>query len=144
MSSATEIASISSGRWLTLKSCSRPKIEISIIEQFLLLSLLSKSRLLQMPHIDWLIYWGWTPFLTISQSYHSGQFTYTRFSWFSHTSTPHNNLPKQLAAFPKRLSPLVEDEWRMSHRHLSNSGKKVGRAGIRIRGHRKHLYEGKD
>ena len=91
----------------------------------------------------WLIDWGWTPFLTISQSYHGGQFTFTRFSWFSHTSTPHNNLPKQLAAFPQRLSPLVEDEWRMSHRLLSNYGKKVGQAEIRIRGHRKHLYEGK-
>ena len=79
----------------------------------------------------WLIVWGLTPFLTISQSYHGGQFTYSCVSWFSHTSTPHNNLPKQLAAFPHRISPLVEDEWRMSHWLLSNVGKKVGRVGIR-------------
>ena len=65
-------------------------------------------------HFDWLIDWGLTPFLTISQSYHGGQFIYSCISWFSHTSTPHNNLPKQLAAFSHRLSPLVEDEWRMS------------------------------
>ena len=58
---------------------------------------------------DWLIGWGLTPFLTISQLYHGGQFTYS-----SHTSTPHNNLPKQVAAFPHRLSPLAEDEWRMT------------------------------
>ena len=81
--------------------------------------------------IDWLIDWGLTPFLTISQLYHGGQFTYSCVSWFSHTSTPHNNLPKQLAAFPHRLSPLVEDEWRLSHWFLSIVGKKVGRAGIR-------------
>ena len=78
-----------------------------------------------------LIEWGLTPFLTISQLYHGGQFTYSCISWFSHTSTPHNNLPKQLAAFPQRLIPLVEDEWRMSHWLLSIVGKKVGRAGIR-------------
>ena len=57
--------------------------------------------------IDWLI-------LTISQSYHVGQFTYVYVSWFSHTSTQHNNLLKQLAAFSHRLSQLVEDKWRMS------------------------------
>ena len=79
---------------------------------------------------DWLIEWGLTPFLTISQLYHVGQFTYSCISWFSHTSTPHNNLYKQLAAFPHRLSPLVENEWRMSHWLLSIVGKKVGRAGI--------------
>ena len=62
-----------------------------------------------------LIDWGLTPFLTISQLFHGGQFTYSCISWFSHTSTPHISLPKQLAAFPHRLSPLVEDEWRMSH-----------------------------
>ena len=81
--------------------------------------------------IDWLIDWGLTPFLTISQLYHGGQFTYSCISWFSHTSTPHNNLPKQLAAFSHRLSPLAEGEWRMSHWLLSILGKKVGRAGIR-------------
>ena len=80
--------------------------------------------------IDWLIDWGLTPFLTISQLYHGGQFTYLCISWFSHTSTPHNNLPKQLAAFTHRLSPLVKDEWRMSHWPLSIVRKKVGRAGI--------------
>ena len=42
---------------------------------------------------DWLIDWGLTPFLTISQLYHGGKFTYSCISWFSHTSTPHNNLP---------------------------------------------------
>ena len=78
-----------------------------------------------------LIDWGLTPLLTISQLYHVGQFTFSCISWFSHTSTPHNNLPKQLAAFPHRLSPLVEDKWRMSHWALSIVGKKVGRAGIR-------------
>ena len=71
------------------------------------------ARALQ-KRIDWLIDWGLTPFLTISQSYHGSQFTYSCVSWFSHTSTPHNNLPKQLAAFPHRLSPSVEEVWRMS------------------------------
>ena len=80
---------------------------------------------------DWLIDWGLTPFLSISQSYHGGQFTYSCVSWFSYTRIPHNNLPKQLAAFPHRLSPLVEDEWRMSHWLSSNVGMKVGQAGIR-------------
>ena len=78
--------------------------------------------------IDWL---GFYAVLTISQLYHGGQFTYSCISWFPHTSTPYNNLPKQLAAFPHRLSPLVEDEWRMSHWLLFIVGKKVGRAGIR-------------
>ena len=36
--------------------------------------------------------------LTFSKSYHGGQFTLPWISWFSHTSTPHNNLPKQLVA----------------------------------------------
>ena len=45
-----------------------------------------------------------------TQLYHCGQFTYSCISWFSHTNTLHNNLPQQLAAFPHRLSPLVEDE----------------------------------
>ena len=76
---------------------------------------------------DWLIDLG----LTISQSYHSGQLTYSCISWFSNTSTPRNNLPKQLAAFPHRLSPFVKDEWRMSQWLLSNVGKKVEGAGIR-------------
>ena len=89
-----------------------------------------KSLSKNMENLDWLIGWGLTPFLTLSQSYHSGQLIYSCISWFSHTSTPHNNLSKQLAAFPHRLSPLVEDEWRMSHRLLSNVGKKAGRAGI--------------
>ena len=42
-----------------------------------------------------LIDWGLTPLLTISQLYHGSQLTYSCISWFSHTSTPHNNLPKQ-------------------------------------------------
>ena len=75
--------------------------------------------------------WGLTPFLTFSHLYHGGHFTYSCISWFSHTSTPHNKLPKQLAVFPHRLSPLVEDEWRMSHWLLSIIGKNVVRAGIR-------------
>ena len=45
--------------------------------------------------LNWLIDWGLTPFLTISHLYHGGQFTYSCISWFSHTSTPHNNLSKQ-------------------------------------------------
>ena len=45
--------------------------------------------------IDWLINWGLTPFLTISQLYHGGQFTYSCISLFSHTSTPHNNTSKR-------------------------------------------------
>ena len=69
--------------------------------------------------IDWLSY------ITAASS-----FTYSCISWFSHNSTPHNNLPKQLGAFLDRLSPLVEDEWRMSHGLLSILGKKVCRAGI--------------
>ena len=39
---------------------------------------------------NWLIDWGLTPLLTISQLYHGGQFTYSYISWFFHTSTPHN------------------------------------------------------
>ena len=50
-----------------------------------------------------LIDWGFTPFSTICQSYHGGQFTYTCVSWLPHTSKPHNKLLKQLAAFPHRL-----------------------------------------
>ena len=69
-----------------------------------------------------MIDWGLTPFLNISHLYHGGQFTYSCIYWFSHTSTPQNNLPKQLAAFTHRLSPLVEDKWRMSI-----LGKKFGR-----------------
>ena len=96
---------------------------------------LKELTVFQLQHIcfrrHWLIDWGLTPFSTISQLYHGRQFTYSCISWFSHTSTPHNNLPKQLAAFPHRLSSLVEDEWRMSHWLLSIVGKKVGRAGIR-------------
>ena len=53
--------------------------------------------------IDWLIDWGLTPFSIIFQSYHGGQFTYSCVSWLSHTSNTHNNLSKQLAAFPHRL-----------------------------------------
>ena len=55
--------------------------------------------------------------------------------WFSHTSTPHNILSKQLAAFPHRLlkCPLVKDEWRKSQWLCLNVGKNVGRAGIRTR-----------
>ena len=65
-------------------------------------------------------------------SYHCDQFTYSCVSWFSHTSTPHNILSKQLAAFPHRLlnSPLVNNEWRRSQWLLSNVWKNVGRAGI--------------
>ena len=51
----------------------------------------------------WLIYWGLTPFSTIFQSYHSGQFTYSFVSWLSLTSTSYNILSKQLAGFPHRL-----------------------------------------
>ena len=35
-------------------------------------------------------------FLTFSQSYHGGQFTYSCVSWFSHTTTAHNNLSNWL------------------------------------------------
>ena len=35
-------------------------------------------------------------------SYHSSQLTYPCVSWLSHTSTPHNTLSKQLAAFPHK------------------------------------------
>ena len=73
-----------------------------------------------------LIDWG----LTISQLYQGGQFTYSCIFLFSHTSTPYNNLPKQLAAFPLSLSPLVEDEWHMSDWLLSTVRKKVGWVGI--------------
>ena len=50
-----------------------------------------------------LIDWGLTPFLTIS---HDGQFTYSCISWFSHTSTPHNNLPKQNAKQPSPIAAM--------------------------------------
>ena len=53
--------------------------------------------------IDWLIDLGLTPFSTTVQSYHGGQFTYAYVSWFSNTSTPHDILSTQLAAFPHRL-----------------------------------------
>ena len=43
-------------------------------------------------------------------------------TWFSHTSTQHNSLSKQLAAFPHRVCPLLKDEWRL---------KNVNRAGVR-------------
>ena len=49
-------------------------------------------------YVDWLI--GvkrrFQQFLTL---YHGSQFTYSCISWFSHTSTPPNNLPKQLLLF---------------------------------------------
>ena len=79
--------------------------------------------------IDWL---GFNPFSTIFQSFHGNQFTFSNVSWFSHTSTPHNILSKQLTAFPHRLLniPLVKDEWRMSKWLLSNVGKNVDWAGI--------------
>ena len=41
--------------------------------------------------IDWLIDWGLTPFITISQLYHGGQFTYSSNSCFFHTSTPQSS-----------------------------------------------------
>ena len=49
------------------------------------------------------------PFSTVFPSYHGNQFTYECVSWFSNTSTPHNILSKQLAAFPHRLlnNPLT-------------------------------------
>ena len=85
----------------------------------------------------WLIDWGLTPFLTISQLYHGGQFTLSYISWFSHTSTPHNKLPKQLAAFPHRLSPLVKmnDACRIdfclsSERKLAKPGFKLTTLGL--------------
>ena len=56
-----------------------------------------------------LIDWGLTPFLTISVISRRPVDLLIHF-WFSYTSTPHNHLPKQLAAFPHRLSPLVENE----------------------------------
>ena len=40
------------------------------------------------------------PFSTIVQSDHGGQVTYPCVSWLSHTSSPHNSLSQQLAAFP--------------------------------------------
>ena len=82
---------------------------------------------------NWLIEWlGFNAVFNIFQSYHGDQFTYSCVSWFSHTSTPHNILSKQLAAFPHRLlaSPLVKDKWRMSQWLWSNVGQNVGRAGI--------------
>ena len=53
--------------------------------------------------LGWLVDWGLTPFSTLLQSYHGGQFTYSCVSWLSHTSTQHSILYKQLAAFPHRL-----------------------------------------
>ena len=47
-----------------------------------------------------LIDWGLTPFSKRIQTYHSDQFTYSYVSWFPNTSSPHNILSKQLAAFP--------------------------------------------
>ena len=44
-------------------------------------------------------------------------------TWLSHSSTQHNSLSKQLAAFPHRVCPLLKDE-----RRLEN----VDRAGVRI------------
>ena len=80
-----------------------------------------------------LIDWGLMPFPTFVQSYHDSQFTYSCVSWLSHTSYRHNNLSKQLAAFPHRLLALL---WKtndacLSQWLLSNDGNDVGRAGIR-------------
>ena len=80
--------------------------------------------------IDWL---GLNDVFNNFSVIYGGQFTYTRISWFSHTSTPHNNLPKQLAAFPHILSQLVEDEWRMSHWLLSNVGFELTTPGLTAR-----------
>ena len=50
-----------------------------------------------------LIDWSLTLFSTIFLSYHGSQFTYSCVSWLCHTSNTHNDLSKQLAAFPHRL-----------------------------------------
>ena len=55
----------------------------------------------------WLIDLGLTPFSTIFQSYHGDKFTYSCVSWFSHTSTPHNILSKQLAAFQQTVKQPI-------------------------------------
>ena len=62
-------------------------------------------------HTKILIACGLTPFSTIFQSYYDSQFTYPCVSWLLHTSTPYNNLSKQLTAFPDRL---LAHWWRMS------------------------------
>ena len=72
-----------------------------------------KTKLPHLKHsrvrlIDWL---GFNAAFNFVSSCQGDQFTYSCVSWYSHTSTPHNILSKQLAAFPHRLlnSPLVKD-----------------------------------
>ena len=61
---------------------------------------------------QWLIDCCLTPLSNKFQSYHGDQITYSCVFWFSHTSTPHNILSKQLATFLHRPlnSPLGKDE----------------------------------
>ena len=55
---------------------------------------------------EWLIVWCLTPFSTVFQLYHGGQYTYPCFSW----SSFHNILSKPLASFP--------------HNHCRNNGQR--------------------
>ena len=60
----------------------------------------SKRLALQTRKNQGLVGKGLTPFLTVFQSYHGDQCTYQCFPGVLLTSTPHNILPKLLAAFP--------------------------------------------
>ena len=91
-------------------------------------------RLLQIKIIlDWMIGWGLTLFSTIYQ----WPVTYSCVSCLSHTSTPHNSLSKQLAAFPYRLScwTKVNDAFHSGLSLLSNVGKNVGKSGVQTHNH---------
>ena len=81
--------------------------------------------IIQQPFIDWL---GFDAVFNNFSVIYGGQFTYSCISLFSHTSTPHNNLPKQLAAFPHRLSPLVEDECHIDF--CQSSERKLAEPGL--------------
>ena len=76
--------------WWTMLLCYMPSQTKSYsLTKSIYMSPLSTSKRLTIPLIIkfWFIDWSLTPFLTFSQSYHGGQFTYSYVSWFSFTST---------------------------------------------------------
>ena len=90
------------------------------------LCIVSKSKSLTTWKIDWL---GFNAVLTSFHSYHGGQFTYPCISWLSQSSSPHSRHFKNiLAAFLH--SPLVEDEWLLTHWLLPDVRKNVDLAGV--------------
>ena len=73
--------------------------------------------------IGQLIDWGLTPFLTISQLYHGGQFTYSSISWFSHSYITAASSPTH--QFPGFLTPVLHttifpSNWLLFHIDLAH------------------------